>query len=191
MELDCSQECPVTRQDAVGTKWNTEDYVWTSQNTFLLWGLSTWRGHPERLWSLPLRGFSELDLAQSRATYSSWVCSSRVGWTKWSQEEPSSLSCFVIIESSCNLRPTCRLRLEKGRNLWTITFKNWMTLLDMLKPSITETVRGFHKLAKTQYKVLTLGDFYSLLMRAGLLDFYKASAAMSFLKWVKTHLLWL
>lgn len=191
MELDCSQVCLVTRQKAVGTKWNTEDHSWTSQTTFLLRGLSPWRSHPERLWSLPLWRFSELDLTQSRATYSSWVCSSRVGWTKWSQEETSSLSCFVIIESSCNLRPKCRLILEKRRNLWAIILKNWMTVLDMLKPIITEIVRGFHKLAKTQYKVLTLGDFYSLLKSVGLLDFYKASAARSFLKWIKSLPVWL
>ena len=53
MELDYSQWCPVIGPEATSTNWNTEGYIWTSQNTFLLWRwLSTWTGHLERLQNL-------------------------------------------------------------------------------------------------------------------------------------------
>lgn len=59
-----------------------------------------------------------------------------------------------------------------------------MAVLGMLKPSIRETGRGFHELSKTQQKFCTLADFCGL-MRVGILDFYKAATARSFVKWAK------
>ena len=47
------QWCPVTGQEAMGTNWKTEGSIWTSGNTFLLWGWqSTDTSCAERLWSL-------------------------------------------------------------------------------------------------------------------------------------------
>jgi len=60
-----------------------------------------------------------------------------------------------------------------------------MTVLDILKPIIKETGTRFHKLAKTQHKVLTLADFFSSLVRVRLQDFYKAANARSFINWAK------
>lgn len=38
--------------EAMGTTWNTGNFLWSSENTFILWGwLSTGTGVPEKLWS--------------------------------------------------------------------------------------------------------------------------------------------
>ena len=48
------QWCPVPGPVAMGTNWNTGGSLWTSGNTFSLWGWSsTGTSCPERLWNFP------------------------------------------------------------------------------------------------------------------------------------------
>lgn len=55
--------------------------------------------------------------------------------------------------------------------------------MNVLKSSIAEIGKGFHKLAEAQHQLLILPDF--LLMRAELLHFYKTATARNFLKSAK------
>lgn len=68
----------MTGQESVNTNCNTACSVWTSENTFLLWGeLSTGTGCPKRFWSLHPWRYSKANWTWSWAPCSRWSCLSR------------------------------------------------------------------------------------------------------------------
>jgi len=75
MEPGSFQWCPVIRQEAMGTNWNTGGFRWTSGNTFSLWGWPiTDTGYPERLWNLHLWRYSKAISTWPWATWFKWPC---------------------------------------------------------------------------------------------------------------------
>ena len=112
------QWCPVTWPEAMGTNWNTGGSLWTSGNTFSLWGWwSTGTGCPGRLWSLHpwryskaiwtwswamrsghpclSRGFGPGALQRSPPTSAAlWACAYFTHWVWW------SAGCFVSVRLS-------------------------------------------------------------------------------------------
>lgn len=94
-EPDCSQWCPVTGGETVGTIWNTGGFLWTSRNALSLWRESdSGTGCQNGLWSFQiwgqptLRGALHLLIATLRRT--------RVGLDT-SQRSLPNLSSFVIV----------------------------------------------------------------------------------------------
>jgi len=93
------QQCPVTEPEAMGTHWNIGGPVWTSGNTFSLWGWpSTATGCPERWWSLHPWRYAKAIWTCSWAAGSTWPCLSKGVWPDALQRTlPASTLLSVIV----------------------------------------------------------------------------------------------